>query len=484
LEHIHPIFPVLASSKALVQSLLWRAPLGLQNAFYNGFFSVMKHFSPDSGGQMDGDTVTTWRLLHEWEAERKPRSSVTDLVRLQTLIMAMISVDCVSIASAKGLLVPTKFDILARAVGLGYSMGVHSRAIDPNPNPEQDPNSDDNVALRSWWVLVMLDRWHALGMAKPTMIVSDLIVPPPGLKHIVGETVFALLRESFSIRCLLRLLTNLTGTSYVSNFIVPFLLKSPTDASESRSLAILLSGITQMLSWVIPSENNHPVLNLAYWHLRAVAELLCPDREQQRPPNLLQATEKLTGLLATKHDLFSPVTHHFVAVAALGLIELHRFANTRDEAARLTGEVLEYSMAPSAWNAAVRHKLTWYQARLQSAADPSATAAAAAGQNLQQLADLASAVDGSATAAGPDAAAATASGDARQHAEAALGAAGHGTAPTNGDGVTTVATSDVKTEAGSVETRDDPLPALVDVRAVLRNGYLTWYDDPNDGALA
>lgn len=163
----------------------------------------MKHVSPDSGGQMDGDTVTTWRLLNEWEAEGKPCSSVTDLVSLQTLIMAMISVDCVSLPSAKGWQGPTKLKILARAVGLGYSMGVHSRAIDPNPNPEQDPNSDGNVSLRAWWVLIMLDRWHALGVAKPTMIISDLTVPPLGLKHIVGETVFALIRESFSLHCLL-----------------------------------------------------------------------------------------------------------------------------------------------------------------------------------------------------------------------------------------------------------------------------------------
>ena len=462
-----------------MQSLLWRAPLGLQNAFYNGFFSVMKHFSPDSGGQMDGDTATTWRLLDEWEAEGKPSSSVTDLVSLQTLIMAMISVDCVNIASTKGSLGRTKLKILARAVGLGYSIGVHSRTADPNPNPEQDPNSDDNVTLRAWWVLIMLDRWHALGMAKPTMITSELIVPPPGLKHIVGETVFALIRESFSLRCLLRLLTNSTGVSYVTTFVMRFILKPPTDALESQSVAIMLSGITQMLSWVIPSEDNHPVLNLAYWHLRAVTELLSPDQEQQRLLNILQATKMLTGLLATKHDLFSPVTHHFVAVAALGLIELHRFPNTRDEAARLTRETLEYNMAPSAWNAAVRHKLAWYQARLQSiAADPSATAAAA-GQNLQLLADLAGAFNGAATAAGQDAAAA--SGDAQQPAEAALGAVGHGAAPTNGDSAAAAAAAaaagDVKTEVGGLA---NPLPELVDVRAVLRNGYLAWYDDPND----
>ncbi|KAH6617058.1 hypothetical protein F5144DRAFT_596152 [Chaetomium tenue] len=482
LEYIHPIFPVLASSKALVQSLLWRAPLSLQNAFCNGFFSMMKHFSPDSSGQIDADPATTWRLLNEWEAEWKPRSSVTNLVQLQTLIMTMISVDCFSIAASKGLMGPTKLDILGRAVAVAYSMTAHSRTVDPNPNPELDPNSDDNVALRAWWVLVMLDRWHALGMAKPTLILSDFVVPRAGLEHIVGDGVYSLIR-----------------TSYVFTLIMPVIVNPPIDPAESQTLALMATGPTQMLSWVLTAKENHAVLDLAYWHLRAVSELLSPDRAQ-RPLNILQATRCLAGLLAAKHDLLSPVTHHFAAVAALGLIELHRFPVTRDEAVRITKEVLEYSIAPSAWRAAVRDKLSWYLARLPNAAGQSATATN--GQNLQQLADLATAVDATnnSTAAGtgvPAAPIAAMSGDA-QPAEAAPGASGAGAgsvengAPSaDGDGaaaaaaaaVAAAAVAAVKSEAESVEDRDAPLPALVDVRAVLRKGYLTWYDEVNGGEV-
>ncbi|KAK3292510.1 uncharacterized protein B0H64DRAFT_229828 [Chaetomium fimeti] len=481
LELIHPIFPVLASSKARVQSLLWQAPLVLQNAFYKGFFSMMKHFLPDASSQMDSDPATTWRLLNEWEAEGEPRSSVTNIVRLQTQVMVLISVDCFSIASGKGLVAgPTKAEILGRAVGLGYSMRVHSRTVDPNPNPELDPDSDDNVALRAWWVLIMLDRWHALGMARPALIARELVVPRPGLEHIVGEAVYALIRAS-----------------YVLTLIMPAITNPPSEPSEPQTLA-LAAGITQTLGWAIPANDKHPALYLTYWLLRLVSELLSPD-EMQRPVNILQATRSLTGLLAAKHDLLSPITHHFAAVAALGLVELRRFRRTRGEAVRLTKEVLHYSMAPSAWNAAVRDKLSRYEARLQSAAaaavaaGPSAAAAAAAGgQNLHQLADLATAVDGTgaATAAGPDptpavaAAAAVVAGDAQPGAEAALGAAGaagaNGAVPADGDGGTAGAGGAANPEAESVEDRD--LPALVDVRAVLRDGYLTWFDDPRDGA--
>ncbi|KAH6842787.1 hypothetical protein B0I37DRAFT_203708 [Chaetomium sp. MPI-CAGE-AT-0009] len=472
LECIHPIFPVLASSKARVQSLLWQSPLALQNAFYNGLFSMMKHFLPDPSGQMDSDPAATWRLLNEWDAERKPRSSVTDIVRLQTLIMAMISVDCFSIASAKGLLGgPANLEILSRAVGLGYSMGLHSRIADPDPSPGLDPDSDDNVALRAWWVLVMLDRWHALGMATPPVIARDVAVPQPGLEHIVREAVYALIRASYTV-----------------TLIIPVITNPRSEPSESLAPA-LAAGITQMLAWVIPTDSKHPALYSTYWLLRLVSELLSPD-EMQRPSNILQATRNLTGLLAANHDVFSPITHYFAAAAAVGLIELHRFSWTRNEAIRLTNEVLNYNIAPSAWNAAVRDKLSHYQARLPSAAGgPSDTAAG--GQNLQQLADLATA-----TASGPDAtaaaaaaaAAATSPGDA-QSAEAALGTVGavaNGAAPTDGDSAAAVAAAGAgvaKPEVESVENRD-PLPALVDVRAVLRGGYLNWFDDPKDDGMA
>jgi hypothetical protein len=198
LEVIHPTFPLLATTKARVQSLLWQAPLTLQRAFCNSFFAMLKPFVSDAGREMEGDTATAWRLLGEWEAAGRRRgSAVTDLVRLQTLVMALIAVDCQGIASTKGQLGrPAKPEILGRAAGLGYAMKLYTRQVDLDPNPELDPNSDDNVALRSWWVLVMLDRWNAAGAATPPVISNESVEVLPGLKHIVGEVVFTLIRKS------------------------------------------------------------------------------------------------------------------------------------------------------------------------------------------------------------------------------------------------------------------------------------------------
>ncbi|KAK4153067.1 glucose transport transcription regulator RGT1 [Chaetomidium leptoderma] len=457
LEVVHPTFPVLASTKARVQSLLWQSPLALQNAFYNAFFSMVKPFLSDPGSEVDGDPATTCRLLSDWEAERKPGSPVTDLVRLQTLVMALISIDCHGIASAKGQLGgASKTDILGRAVGLGYSMKIHLRSIDSDPNPELDPNSDDNVALRAWWVLVMLDRWNAVGLGMPTLISNDNVVVPPGLEHIAGEVVFMLIRISF-----------------VLGHLVPLALRPPLDPFSQGGAVLdsVASVPTQMLAWVFPAGRTDPVLHLAYWHVRLLSELISGDR-MQRTRNILQAAKSIVGILACNYDLLNPITHHFATLLSLGLLELRRFDETRDEAVKLINDVLSYSMLPTPWNASVRDKLAEIQ---EAGARPGTATSSGVGgpstsQNLQQLADLATAVDGSAAAPAEE------DGPAK---EEPLVAVSNGTGPA-------AAAADGKLEeenhdgGGGGGGGGDAQQTLADVRTLLKNGYLTCFDEPKD----
>jgi hypothetical protein len=418
---------------------------------------------------MDGDPATTCRLLSEWEAERKPRSPVTDLVRFQTLVMALISVDCHGISFAKDQLGgPSKAEILGRAVGLGYSMRIHLRVIDPEPSPDMDPNSDDNVALRAWWVLVMLDRWNAVGMATPTLIGNDNIVTQPGLKHIVGEVVFTFIRKFPRTIVSSTCLTQLAGISYILGHIVPLAI-SPSMDPLSQGAALLgtfASGATQMLSWIFPDSQADPVLHLAYWHVRLLSELLSEERPQ-RSVNILQATKNIVGILAVNHGLLTPVTHHFTTIASLGLLELLHYQKTRDEAAKLAKDVLDYSIPPSPWNAAVRDKLAEHH---QGRPGTSDSAAGQSSQNLQQLADLATAVDGSAGAAAPEPGA-TAAQDGLKDGDAA--AVSHGAAaPVDGG----------EDSEGDGQAGEASQPR-VDVRGVLRNGYLNWFDEVKDGEV-
>jgi hypothetical protein len=160
---------------------------------------MIRPFLPELGNQTNVDPATACRQLSDWEADLKPGSAAIDLLRLQILAMALIAMDCHGLSSIKGEAGgPSKAELLGRAAGLGYSMRLYARVVEPDPNPELDLNSDDMVALRTWYVLVMLDRWNAVGTAASVVISNDSVEIPVGLKHVVGDVVFALLRK-FSV---------------------------------------------------------------------------------------------------------------------------------------------------------------------------------------------------------------------------------------------------------------------------------------------
>ncbi|KAK4230194.1 glucose transport transcription regulator RGT1 [Podospora fimiseda] len=389
LEVLHPTFPLLASTKARVQSLLWQSPFTLQNAFYQAFFTMVRPFlGANANVHTAGDLLVANRLLGEWEAEGGQRSTATDLVRLQTLVMMVIATDCHGIAVVNGQSGgPWKAEILGKAVGLGYSMRLHLREIEPLDSPELDPNSDDNVALRAWWVLFMLDRWNAVGTATPSMISIDSVLILPGLKHIVGDVVLALIR-----------------LSHVLGYIVPLAIRAPMDPTSIYGAPIIGSttGIAaEMARAYFPEGRTDPILHLSYWHIRLLIELLSPSRH---PVRVLEASKKIVNILAGNHEMLSPLTHHFLVLTSLALLDLSNDAEAevRDGAAKLIADIMEYSLSPSPWNEAVRGRLAeWFtqnqqgpEQQQQSGTTTGTSVEEIAGAGLQQLADLATAVDG------------------------------------------------------------------------------------------
>lgn len=244
--------------------------------------------------------------------------------------------------------------------------------------------------------------------------------------------------------------------------------------------------VCDALRWVFPDGQTDPILQLSYWHIRLLSELLtCASsgaNARRRRGTVLQCGRKLVELLTWNHDLLSPLTHHFVVLASLALLYLldgddDENKEARDEAARLGKNVLDFSLSPSPWNAAVRERLA---ARLLlpqplrpatsngtgDAATTDGGAGSAGGQNLQQLADLATAVDGSAAGAGP------------------------GTGPAEGEAAAAVKAEDAVASAQNQKNGagnggvggESAAQAGVDVLALLRAGYLTCFEEPAAGA--
>jgi hypothetical protein len=190
---IHQTFPILASDRFRAQALIAQCPAHLREAFLEAFEGALKH-TQGSLAETGGDARTANRLLTEWETEGNRRSLQTDLVHLQTLILMAMETDSHGPLSIRGYHGgPAKGSFIGRAISLAYSMGLHLAKIDPLADDELDLDVEDKVALRAWWSLVMLDRWHAVGAALPAQIPNDTVVILPGLKYLMGDGPFTLL---------------------------------------------------------------------------------------------------------------------------------------------------------------------------------------------------------------------------------------------------------------------------------------------------
>jgi hypothetical protein len=176
LNHIQPVYPILANSKERTVSLLEHCPQSIRNAFLTALLSAVQ--------PQDGDVKRASALLAEWESSENPRSRAINIVHAQTLLLLIIDADWRASPSLPFL--------LARAVALANTMKLwHSASVEP----PSEIDSEDELGVRIWFSLVLMDRWYAAGTGRPALIPDSSVVIPPGLVETVGETCFHLIRE-------------------------------------------------------------------------------------------------------------------------------------------------------------------------------------------------------------------------------------------------------------------------------------------------
>ncbi|KAI8945894.1 hypothetical protein F4801DRAFT_99558 [Xylaria longipes] len=376
LNVVHPCFPFLAGTKERVEAQLSQCPALLQDAFIEAFYGTMQSCVSAPGLYTTGDISSTTRIVAEWESDPSPpRNSLANLVHLQTLILMAIATDNYGPPSLKGEHGgPSKASILGRAVGLAYSMRLHMASLDAGSHVQGD--SDESIALRTWWTLVMLDRWNAVSTASPLFIPNDSVVILPGLVSVLGESVYHLTR-----------LSNIIG-HFAPVSLAPPQALSP-DAGAVPILNSFFNLAIELFREVLPANitpASHPILNLVYWHSRLLSYLF---QTNARSKDVIWACKESVALLLDNIGLLSPLNHHFFCLTTLSLLELARLDKTREEVTPLLKDLLERNLAPSTWDGIIRDRIT---ERLR----PS-TAQSTADQTLQHLAELA-------TASGADAA--------------------------------------------------------------------------------
>lgn len=196
LNVVHQCYPLLAVNKARVEDRLLQCPTLLREAFVEALYGTMQSFVSVPGLYTNGDINSASRLITEWESDSSPRTPIMNLVHLQTLILTAIATDNYGPSSLKGEHGgASKSSVLGRAVGLAYSMRLHMPRLETSSDVELDPESDENVATRAWWTLIMLDRWNAISTSSPLFIPNDSVVIVPSLSTLLGEGVYHLARE-------------------------------------------------------------------------------------------------------------------------------------------------------------------------------------------------------------------------------------------------------------------------------------------------
>jgi hypothetical protein len=191
---IQSTFPMLPYSKARLSSRLNSCPATMRDAFLESLYATVRSFPPLNAAHYPDPSSTrkAVSLISASQFENSgSRNLSTNIVLLQTMILLAIEADAHGPPANRTQSGPTQSVWLGSAVGLAYSMKLHM----PTPidtAPDSDMDSDEKVARRTWWSLVILDRYHASSTSSPVMIPDTSVVLLPDDQHVFGEDTYHL----------------------------------------------------------------------------------------------------------------------------------------------------------------------------------------------------------------------------------------------------------------------------------------------------
>jgi len=170
---------------------------------------------------------------------------------------------------------------------------------------------------------------------------------------------------------------------------------SPTSAAAPVISTILLGEIDRFRESVEGLLQGTPnLVHLTYWHVRLLVLRLTSSTS---PHELLTPAMRMAKILNSVYMVITPLSHHFVALSALTLVELSDFEETRRAAESGMDEIIQALTSRKVltskedglgWDSAVRELVMKRKMQISASGDRgSATGVAAVG--LQHLADAA-----------------------------------------------------------------------------------------------
>ncbi len=381
----------------------------LRNAFYEALQAAVRSFSLPNGSQfqLPENIRGVAHMIVESQFEvASSRSLATNMTYLQTMLLLAIHAGNQP-SGPRNQGGPSRSLWLGSAVGLAYSMKLHLHN-QPEKGVENDPDSDEKLARRIWWTLVIMDRWHASSTSSPLLIPDESVVVYPEDQNVLGEYVYHLARKFLYSEICITMLT-IAGLSIILGHSAMIMLAPsdlpPLSVVSGPVYGVVLRGELERFRESLPAsflqQSIAPLIHLCYWHVRILVELTLAESE---PSDLLTAAKSMIDILKQNPGYVTPITYHCTLLATLALIELVDYESARAEAENLLKFLLDSPLAPSTWDTVMRAFISSTKPRAIPTASISSSKTIAdskhaltASQGLQHLADLATAAEGDAS---------------------------------------------------------------------------------------
>ncbi|KAA8909954.1 hypothetical protein FN846DRAFT_775751 [Sphaerosporella brunnea] len=316
---IHPTFPLLPHSKPRLRQRLAAASITVREALLEALYAAVRSnpsYPPKAGAPKANPRRACELCVASQFESQDPRASVaSSLLYLQTLILMALEADNHGPVTMRGMSGgPPRAAWVGSAVGLAYSLKLHHNRGERFA--QGDPDSDERLGRRAWWVLVVLDRWHAISTSSPLFIPDSNVVLLPEDQTMIGLTPFHLVRLSCILGHLAEVFT--TADEIVSA------------ASLNPYICRLLRGeLERFRESVEVVWGSLTLLHVAYYHVKL---LTLRHNSSSEPRQLLEPALRMATMLDHSSMPITPLNHHFAALALITLVDLAEIDETRDEA--------------------------------------------------------------------------------------------------------------------------------------------------------
>lgn len=331
---IHQTFPLLPNNKNRLRQRLGDCPASLREAFLAALDCYMRTFPTTTlppNVNYPQALKRAAELLAKYPFDNpSTHTTATNLVYLQTLLIMALETDNHGPATIRGQAGPSRAEWLGRAAGVAGQIQINTIPAPSSSVMEGDRDSEERLARRVWWVLFILDRWHASSTADLLKLPENSVVLLPEDQILLGESTYHLARLSFIIGHLASILTTTKTPS--TDVMAP---SNPASALLGLTLAGEIDRFRESVESVWGTLN---LVHLSYHHCHLLIKRLNPMTE---PVELIEHAVKVATVLNSRLTPVTPLNHHFGALAAMTLCELCDVPKVRAEALKGLEQMVE-----------------------------------------------------------------------------------------------------------------------------------------------